>query len=205
MKKSTQAILLQMSFYLSFLPGSCLEASQNDVSRKGKELSDASKKVVVESAREIPVAYDVDVVVVGGTSGGVTAAVEAARQGASVFLAEQRPYLGEDICGTYRLWLEPGEAPSTPLEKNVFAEPSGSSLFHSRVDFTYKADKPSATTHKDTETPSKLTDGKWHSASSQSVQYNGDVSIVADLGEKRPLSKVHVMVYQRRNPGSGPC
>ncbi|MHC4432808.1 MAG: FAD-dependent oxidoreductase [Planctomycetota bacterium] len=47
----------------------------------------AQSSTVHESAREIPVAYDVDVVVVGGTSGGVAAAVEAARQGASVFLA----------------------------------------------------------------------------------------------------------------------
>ena len=33
---------------------------------------------IVESAREIPVAYDVDVVIVGGGVGAVTAAVEAA-------------------------------------------------------------------------------------------------------------------------------
>ncbi|MHC4494916.1 MAG: FAD-dependent oxidoreductase, partial [Planctomycetota bacterium] len=70
--------------------------------------------IVNESARDIPVAYDVDVVVVGGSSGGVAAAVEAARKGEKVFLAAQRPYLGEDICATYRLWLEPGEVPGSP-------------------------------------------------------------------------------------------
>ena len=79
---------------------------------------------VNESARNIPVAFDVDVVVVGGTSGGVAAAVAAAQQGAKVFLAAERPYLGEDLCGTYRLWLEPGEKPASPLAKRLFAEPA---------------------------------------------------------------------------------
>ena len=42
---------------------------------------------VNESAREIPVAHCVDVVVVGGSTGAVSAAVAAAESGASVFLA----------------------------------------------------------------------------------------------------------------------
>ena len=79
---------------------------------------------VNESARSIPVAYDIDVVVVGGTSGGVAAAVAAAEQGAKVFLAAERPYLGEDLCGAYRLWLEPGEEPDSPLAEELFAEPA---------------------------------------------------------------------------------
>ena len=59
----------------------------------------AAVPVVAESPRKIPVAYDVDVVVVGGSSAGVAAAVAAAKGGAKVFLAAQRPYLGEDMCG----------------------------------------------------------------------------------------------------------
>ncbi len=78
-------------------------------------------QAVNESARDIPVVYDVDVVVVGGTSGGVAAAVAAAQNGAKVFLAAERPYLGEDICGTYRLWLEQGEEPKTELAKKIFS------------------------------------------------------------------------------------
>ncbi len=50
----------------------------------------ASAKVVNESARDIPLTYDVDVVVVGGSSAGVAAAVEAAAGGAKVFLAAPR-------------------------------------------------------------------------------------------------------------------
>jgi len=69
------------------------------------------------------VAYDVDVVVVGGSSAGVAAAVTAAQSGATVFLAAPRPYLGEDLCSTYRLWLEPDEKPESALAKAIFAEP----------------------------------------------------------------------------------
>jgi len=79
---------------------------------------------VNESARNIAVAYDVDVVVVGGTSGGVAVAVAAAQKGAKVFLAAERPYLGEDLCSTYRLWLEPGEKPDSLLAEKLFAEPA---------------------------------------------------------------------------------
>lgn len=75
---------------------------------------------VRESARRVPIAYNVDVVVVGGSTGAVAAAVTASGKGARVFLAAPRPYLGEDVCGPMRLWLEPGEEPSTPLAKALF-------------------------------------------------------------------------------------
>ena len=61
-------------------------------------------KYCYQSEREIPIAYKVDVVVVGGSSAGVAAAVTAAQKGVSVFLAAQEPYLGEDLCGTYRFF-----------------------------------------------------------------------------------------------------
>jgi len=71
---------------------------------------DTGRPAVVESARKIPLACEVDVVVVGGTTAGVTAAVAAAQQGASVLLVAPRPYLGEDVCATLRL-----DAGTTPL------------------------------------------------------------------------------------------
>ena len=79
-----------------------------------------AQQLVLELERDMPVAYDVDVVVVGGTTRGVEAAVAAAKEGASVFLAAPRPYLGEDVCATYRLWLEEGQEPSTELAKKLF-------------------------------------------------------------------------------------
>jgi len=182
----------------------CLEPSKSGIISSDEGFGPATpstvyKKSVTESARDIPIAYDVDVVVVGGSTGGVVAAVEAAREGAKVFLATSRPYLGEDICGTYRLWLEPGEEPKSPLAKKIFAEAAVAPSVGKGVAFTYKADRPSAGVHKDTPTPSLLTDGKWSSAPSQSVQYDGDVTITAELGREHGFQRVHVLVYQRDN------
>ncbi len=108
MKKFVQLILVWILICLLLVQAGCLNASK--------------KRAVNESARDIPVAYDVDVVVVGATSGGVAAAVEAAKQSAKVFLASQRPYLGADLCGTYRLWLEPGEKPTSLLARKLFVQ-----------------------------------------------------------------------------------
>lgn len=159
----------------------------------------APQASVKEDAREIPVAYDVDVVVVGGSSGAVAAAAAAARQGAKVFLAAPRPYLGDDICGTYRLWLEPDEKPASALARAVFAEPETARRQKDAIPFTYEADVEPSAPHKDTAPPSVLNDGKWHSAPSQSVQYNGDVTITTDLGGMQQIKRVHVLAYQRSN------
>jgi flavin-dependent dehydrogenase len=75
---------------------------------------------MTESARQVPVVRKVDVVVVGGSTGGVAAAIAAAKGGASVFLAAPRTYVGDDMAGTLRLWLEDGEKPATALAKAVF-------------------------------------------------------------------------------------
>ncbi len=161
--------------------------------------STALAKTIQESAREIPIAYEVDVVVVGGSAAGVAAAVEASQNGASVFLAAPRPYLGEDLCAPYRLWLEPGEEPSTPFTQKLFAEPLSEILPERGLQFTYEADQPSDAKHKDTDKASLLNDGKFTSSSSQSVQYNNDVVITVDLGQERNVKKAHIMAYQRNN------
>lgn len=162
--------------------------------------------VVTESARNIPVAYQVDVVVVGGGTGAVSAAVAAAKNGARVFLAAPRPYLGEDMAGTLRLWLEDGERPESPLAQKIFAattpEPENAPD-PNRLAFTYKADVASAGVHRDTHPPSRLSDGQWGRASNQSVEYPGDVAITADLGNVQPIEKVHLMVYQRTSGQGG--
>ena len=81
----------------------------------------AEPESVTQSGREIPVARAVDVVVVGGSTGAAAAAVRAAKAGASVFLAAPRPYLGDDMTATLRLWLEPGEETNLPpLAAKIF-------------------------------------------------------------------------------------
>jgi flavin-dependent dehydrogenase len=119
MNKLVRFILVAVVFFLPFTQG-CQKLSEDSVG-KISSVPAVCERVVNESARNIPVSFDVDVVVVGGTSGGVAAAVAAAQNGAKVFLAAERPYLGEDISGTYRLWLEQGEEPKTELTKKIFS------------------------------------------------------------------------------------
>ncbi len=85
-------------------------------------LDGAAAESVRQSARRIPVAAEVDVVVAGGTVGAVAAASEAARHGASVLLVAPRTYLGEDLAATLRLWLEDGESPAGELTQRIFAD-----------------------------------------------------------------------------------
>ena len=159
----------------------------------------APQREVLESARAIPVAYDVVVVVVGGSTGAVAAAVQAARDGAKVFLAAPRPYLGDDMTATLRLWLEPDEMPTSPLGKEIFLGSAASGAWpHPRaMKYTYGADQPSYERHLDTVPPSLLCDGAWGSAIKQSVQYNGDVTIIADLGEPKNVAEIRMMYYRR--------
>ena len=163
----------------------------------------AGGAVVQESSREIPVAYDVDVVVVGGSTGAVAAAAQAAGNGAKVFLAAPRHYLGDDMCATYCLWLESGELPKTELAKKIFTfspivQTAPVKLGKSPVLLKYSADRPSAGVHKDSRRSPMLTDGRYAAAASQSVQYDGDVTLTIDLLRVQPVSGVHLVAFHRR-------
>ncbi|CAN5229948.1 FAD-dependent oxidoreductase [soil metagenome] len=59
-----------------------------------------------EAARDIPVAAEADVIVVGGGPAGLSAAVAAARQGADTLLVERYPYLGGLASGGMVLVLD---------------------------------------------------------------------------------------------------
>ena len=150
-----------------------------------------------ESSRPIPVAYTADVFVAGGAVGGVSAALAASEAGASVFLAAQEPYLGGDMCGTYRLWLEDGETPEGRLAKALYEAPEPGSALGAGLPFTYEASLSPAGGHRDTNPPSMLSDGKWASASTQSVQYDEEVTLTLDLGAETALGRLHVLAYQR--------
>jgi len=153
-----------------------------------------AEPVVVQSARQVPVAASADVVVCGGSSGAAAAALEAARAGASVVLITSRHYLGEDLAGTMRLFLEEGETPATELGKAIFTTPPAG-LTHG-VAYTYKADRQAGGKHPDTSPPSRLNDGKWATAQYDSVQYDGDVTIELTLEKEATLRSLHAMVFR---------
>ena len=161
----------------------------------------AEGEAVRESAREIPVASEVDVVVVGGGTGAVSAAVAAAEAGAKVFLAAPYPYLGDDLTATLRLWLEDGEQPETPLARALFDDPVAFAVgpHPDRLELTYTASIPTGSPHHDTSPPGRLTDGQWGDAARQSVQYNGSVTIAADLGKTQTIRAAGIVVYHREH------
>jgi len=152
---------------------------------------------VSESERMLPLSYDVDVIVVGGTLRGVAAAEAAAKAGCKVFLCEDRPYLGVDVCGTYRLWLEEGEQPETQLGEAIYGDALVQTNLESEdcLPFTYSASLKSHSRHPDT--GNMLTDGKFSKVGPDSVQYNGDVTLIADLGKPTKLAGVRLMAFNR--------
>ena len=58
------------------------------------EKRSSASKTVREPAQDVKVAYEADVVVVGGGPGGHSAAIAAARNGAKVVLLERYGHLG---------------------------------------------------------------------------------------------------------------
>ncbi|MDR1225249.1 MAG: hypothetical protein LBL07_20565, partial [Tannerella sp.] len=77
---------------------------------------------VQEKSRQIPVIAEVDLVVAGGSSRAVAAAVAATKAGCKVFLVAGMPYLGDDICGSLLCECRADENPQTSLARRVFPD-----------------------------------------------------------------------------------
>ena len=90
---------------------------------KSSSAQNGAREYVSQSAREIPLVKTVDVLVVGGTTAAIEAAVEASQHGAEVLLVTPKLYLGEDLCATLRLQPEPDRVLKTNLEKQLFQSP----------------------------------------------------------------------------------
>lgn len=105
--KKIKSILLIIIVYLSF---------------SGSASPDRSNRFVYQSERQIPVVQSVDVVIIGGTTAAVSAAVSAAGEGADVFLVAPKPYLGEDMCATLRLELKKERPLVSRIEQQLFGE-----------------------------------------------------------------------------------
>jgi flavin-dependent dehydrogenase len=150
----------------------------------------AHAATVVESARAIPVCQTADVVVVGGSCGAVAAAQAAARSGAKVFLVAPRTYLGDDIAGTLRLWLEPGEVPESELARALFVQTN------SAVAFTYRTSIPAGGRHEDPQGDA-LCDGRFREVTSQSVEYASDVTVTLELDKAQDVAAVELHAFER--------
>lgn len=80
-----------------------------------------SSEYCLETSRDIPLLDETDVIVVGGSSGAVSAAVAARRSGSNVFLIAPLPYLGDDICGSFMYQTDKRkEQAQTALARKIF-------------------------------------------------------------------------------------
>ncbi len=148
---------------------------------------------VQESARRIPLVKETDVLVAGGSSGAVAAALAAKAAGADVYLVAPRPYLGEDIAGTLRLGLEDGEEPDVELAQELWLDRS------TTVPFTYTADAPAIAPHLD-KSRTVLSDGKTDDIVRGSVQYDvPKVKINTDFGEVKFVESVELVSFKRKD------
>jgi ribulose 1,5-bisphosphate synthetase/thiazole synthase len=70
--------------------------------------------------QNIPVIANVDVLIIGASSGAVAAALAAQASGASVYLISPVPYLGDDIGADLQLWCDEPQVLITDLARQVF-------------------------------------------------------------------------------------
>ena len=151
---------------------------------------DTGTASVVESARDLKVVAEADVVVVGGTSVGVSAAVAAADAGAKVYLVAPRPYLGEDVAGTLAL---------LPEGVKDFDDPAAQAIWvgaNPRLPFTYRVLSPTFAPHKDD--GKLLSDGRLEDAEQDSIQFNDEVGeVLVDLGEATEVAGVATHTFRQ--------
>lgn len=147
---------------------------------------------VVESAREIPVAADVDVVVVGGTASGVSAAVAASDAGARVFLAGGFPYLGEDMAGTLELQCDKSPSASE-LERRLCADSWSFAPYAYDFEngFRYFGGWQYFNDGKD-----KLSTPTPPSCVGDSVLLTNEASVVCTLHDLRKIASIEVVVIE---------
>ncbi|MDR2644061.1 MAG: FAD-dependent oxidoreductase [Planctomycetaceae bacterium] len=151
----------------------------------------------------VPVIAEVDVLVIGGTTGGVAAAVAAAKNGAKTFLVAPYPYLGEDMTATLRLWLEPDETLTDPLaiaiyndavQKNQSQPQTNIKQSHN---FSYKTEGILNPKHPENEQKTRLADKIINDPTRQSLQFDSGVTTVADMKTPKELSEIDLVAFFR--------
>jgi hypothetical protein len=137
-KLDRRAFIKTSALGIGFLgiSGSSIANSLDDMNNESSD-----DKYCLLPSHGVPVIANVDLLIVGGVSAAVAAAVEATRNGLSVFLVSPFPYLGEDICGTLNLWQQNNifgdeAAPLKPLHVKTALEDC---LIESGAGFLYSS------------------------------------------------------------------
>ncbi len=153
---------------------------------------------VRQGPRAIPVTDAVDVLVVGGTSAGVAAALEAKQAGASVYLAGAHPYLGEDVAGTLELGFEEkGGAAADGIIRRLRTEkvPLAPYAYRHAKDVKVIG---GAQYHNDN--AAKFLTAAPPLTPSDTVLYRSDVRVDCRFGAPTRIASVKVMVVENCNP-----
>ncbi len=163
----------------------------------------AQEKFVEISSRKVPIAAEVDLLVVGGEVADVAAAVEASKAGAKVLLVSPYPYLGDDLTATLQLWNDKDAVAKAndPLLTKIYDDPLANAPVSSKlllltspkkIPFTYTILEPLDEKHPEAPKNQKprLTDGLAENATNQSLQINGDATIIVDLKKEKQVGAV---------------
>ena len=88
----------------------------------GNSDSKAKIRFVRLSRREIPISAVVDVLVVGGNEGGLSAAWQAARAGSEVIVLAGQYFFSDETSAKARYWIEADEVPQSEFARALLAD-----------------------------------------------------------------------------------
>ena len=148
----------------------------------------ACAAVFLRAAAEMPPPA-VDVLVVGGTAKGVSAAVAARAAGASTFLVTSQPYLGEDLAGT----LELDAPPETPLEKRLWANATD----HAAYDYWPARQSDGIRWIYKNDWWERISEPGIPPSPSDAVWYNDDISYRCALRKPAKVARVEVIALSK--------
>ena len=140
----------------------------------------------------------VDVLVVGGTAKGVSAATAAKAAGAErVYLLTPFPYLGEDLAGTLELGLPDGKHPASPLVRRLWSVTRGLAAYD------YWPDRPTdgiRWIHMN-DAWERISESALPPSPSDAVWYNGDVTYRCVLRKSSRISRIEVLTLDKTENG----
>lgn len=163
--------------------------------------SAASEKQYLRDAdRRIPVSYETDVLILGGSTQAVAAAVESARAGAKTMLVTNDNYLGDDLTATLRLWKPENEKIDDPLIKSLYEDPGaviplpdGGKLLErkDRIPYRYDVIEELDDKHRENESKNRLSDGRIGTIEDDSLQTkDGPMTVRLDLERPEDVGSI---------------
>jgi hypothetical protein len=148
---------------------------------------------VYQSPRNIPIVDNVDVLVAGGSSAGVQAAVDCANSGLSVLLLSQEPYLGADLCATKRFLVETEDGEFTLLGKKLFNDTSLNARMTKGLAFSYTTDQIPTGRLRDLPKGKKFADGFWDGSELDGLEYDKSLTVTADVKSVKDIEEIHLI------------